>query len=287
MQNNNNLPQTAAFMPPIGSIDAYIYWVNKIPMLSAAEELELATKLQQNGDLSAAKKLVLANLRYVVSIANGYHGYGLAKADLIQEGAIGLMKAVKRFDPTMKVRLMTFAVHWIKAEIHEFVLRNWRIVKIATTKAQRKLFFNLRRATKQLTWFNNEEIANIAKELKVEPAEVRTMEARMSQTDMAFDNTEDDSTDNEASFSNPANYLQADILNPLDEVIGIDQNQTEKLNTALDTLDSRSRNIIQRRFLQENKATLHELAAEYKISAERVRQIEDNAMKKLKTMLVE
>jgi len=285
MQNNNNLPQTATFMPPIGSIDAYIYWVNKIPMLSAAEELELATKLQQNGDLNAAKQLVLANLRYVVNIANGYHGYGLAKADLIQEGAIGLMKAVKRFDPTMGARLMTFAVHWIKAEIHEFVLRNWRIVKIATTKAQRKLFFNLRRATKQLTWFNNEEIANIAKELKVEPAEVRTMEARMSQTDMAFDNTEDDNGDNEANFSNPETYLQADTPNPLDEVIGLDQNQIEKLNTALDMLDPRSRNIIQRRFLQENKATLHELAAEYKISAERVRQIEDGTMKKLKTIL--
>ena len=287
MQNNKTLPQTAVLMPSIGSIDAYIYWVNKVPMLSAAEELEPATKLKQNGDLNAAKKLVLANLRYVVSIANGYNGYGLAKADLIQEGAIGLMKAVKRFDPAIGVRLMTFAIHWIKAEIHEFVLRNWRIVKIATTKAQRKLFFNLRRATKQLTWFNNEEILNIAKKLKVEPAEVRTMEARMSQADMAFDSAEDDDGDNEANFSNPASYLQADALNPLDELIGLDQNQTEKLTAALDKLDSRSHDIIERRFLQENKTTLHELAAEYKISAERVRQIEDNAMKKLKTILAQ
>ena len=287
MQNNNHLPQITTLMPPIGSIDAYIYWVNKIPVLSAAAELELATKLQQHHDLNAAKQLVLANLRYVVNIANGYHGYGLAKADLIQEGTVGLMKAVKRFDPAMGVRLMTFATHWIKAEIHEFVLRNWRIVKIATTKAQRKLFFNLRRATKQLNWFNNEEVLTIAKELQVEPAEVRTMEARMSQSDMAFDSSDNDSENGEDNFSDPVNYLQANTPNPLDEITDLNHDQITKLTLALDHLDPRSHDIIKRRFLQENKATLHDLAAEYKISAERVRQIEDSAMKKLKALLAE
>jgi RNA polymerase sigma-32 factor len=284
---NPNHSKAMALTPPIGSIDSYIYWVNQIPMLSAEEELELANKFQQNNDLDAARKLILAHLRFVVHVAQNYLGYGLAKADLIQEGTIGLMKAVKRFDPKMGVRLVSFAVHWIKAEIHEFVLRNWRIVKIATTKAQRKLFFNLRRATKKLNWFNNEEVLSIAKELKVDPKEVRVMEARLHQNDVTFDSSSEDDEEENGLF-NPASYLEANTPNPLDEIANFefDKGRIEHLNTALAKLDKRSHEILTRRWLNDNKATLHELAAEYKISAERVRQLEEAALQKLKTSLI-
>jgi RNA polymerase sigma-32 factor len=228
----------------------------------------------------------LAHLRFVAHVAKNYLGYGLAKADLIQEGTIGLMKAVKRFDPAMGVRLVSFAVHWIKAEIHEFVLRNWRIVKVATTKAQRKLFFNLRRATKKLNWFSNDEVLHIARELKVDPKEVRIMEARMGNADVTFDSSSEED-DDEINWSNPVNYLEASTPNPLDEIANFefDKVQVEHLGAALGKLDQRSRKILKRRWLDENKATLHELAAEYNISAERIRQIEEAAMKKLKKLL--
>jgi len=281
-----NYDKAITFTPAIGSIDAYIYWVNKIPMLTASEELELATRFRRDGDLNAARQLVLAHLRFVAHVAKNYLGYGLAKADLIQEGTIGLMKAVKRFDPAMGVRLVSFAVHWIKAEIHEFVLRNWRIVKVATTKAQRKLFFNLRRATKKLNWFSNDEVLHIARELKVDPKEVRIMEARMGNADVTFDSSSEED-DDEINWSNPVNYLEASTPNPLDEIANFefDKVQVEHLGAALGKLDQRSRKILKRRWLDENKATLHELAAEYNISAERIRQIEEAAMKKLKKLL--
>jgi RNA polymerase sigma-32 factor len=282
---NINNGQTIAAIPttPIGSIDAYVYWVNQIPVLTAEEELALTTKFHLDGDLDAARQLVLAHLRFVAYVAKNYLGYGLSKADLIQEGTIGLMKAVKRFDPTVGVRLVSFAVHWIKAEIHEFVLRNWRIVKIATTKAQRKLFFNLRRSTKKLNWFSNAEVLHIARELNVKPKEVRIMEARMSNADMAFDSSSS-GDDCETNWHDPINYLEANTPNPSDEVANFefDKTQSEHLTAALNNLDQRSREILQRRWLKENKATLHELATEYNISAERVRQIEETAMKKLK-----
>lgn len=280
------MEKAITFTPSIGSIDAYVYWVNQIPTLTAAEELALATKFRHDGDLNAARQLVLAHLRFVTHVAKNYLGYGLSKADLIQEGTIGLMKAVKRFNPTIGVRLVSFAIHWIKAEIHEFVLRNWRIVKVATTKAQRKLFFNLRRATKKLNWFSNDEVLHIAQELKVDPKEVRTMEARMNQTDVAFDGGSEED-DNEINWTDPTNYLEANTPNPLDEIANFefDKVQIEHLTEALSNLDQRSRNILKRRWLDENKATLHELAAEHKISAERVRQIEEIAMQKLKKSL--
>jgi RNA polymerase sigma-32 factor len=276
-----------ALCPPIGSLDAYIYWVNQIPMLTAEQEKELAIRFRRDGDLQAARQLVLAHLRFVVHVAKNYMGYGLPQADLIQEGTIGLMKAVKRFDPNVGVRLVSFAVHWIKAEIHEFVLRNWRIVKIATTKAQRKLFFNLRSATKKLTWFNDDEIQQVAHDLKVNPRDVQIMEARMSNPDVTFDSYTDD--DGEENLSDPANYLESDTLDPAVEVESTewDDTQGDRLHDALQSLDERSRDILKLRWLAEEKATLHELAAKYKISAERVRQLEQIAMDKLKSCLAE
>lgn len=276
-----------AIVPAIGSIDAYISWVNQIPILTAEEEQELAIRFRRDGDLEAARKLILAHLRFVAYVAKNYLGYGLPKADLIQEGTIGLMKAVKRFNPEMGVRLVSFAIHWIKAEIHEFVLRNWRIVKIATTKAQRKLFFNLRRATKKLTWFSNEEVLHIAKELKVHPKDVRAMEMRMYQPDVAFDNYSDDDDIDTREFE-PIRYLTADTKNPVDEIADyeFDHLQTTRLAEVLSKLDQRSRQILEDRWLKEKKSTLHELAAKYSISAERVRQIEENAIKKLQKELV-
>jgi RNA polymerase sigma-32 factor len=276
-----------AVMPAIGTIDAYIYWVNQIPMLTAAEELELATKFRRDGDLEAARKLILSHLRFVVHVAKNYMGYGLSKADIIQEGTIGLMKAVKRFDPTVGVRLVSFAIHWIKAEIHEFVLRNWRIVKIATTKAQRKLFFNLRKATKKLNWFSNDEVALIAKELKVPQKEVRAMEARMYHPDVAFDNHSDDDSSSSGESVNPAHYLVADTPNPADEIADSEfaDINTSGLIKSLALLDKRSQDILKARWLDDNKPTLHELAAKFGISAERIRQIEASAIKKLKKEL--
>lgn len=280
-----SLQKTNLINLPIGSLDAYITRVNQIPLLSAEEEHGLASRLFYQNDLEAARKLVLPHLRYVAALARNYSGYGLAQADLIQEGNIGLMKAVKRFNPTMGVRLVSFAVHWIKAEIHEFILRNWRIVKVATTKAQRKLFFNLRRSTKHLGWITEEESKTIAKDLNVAPAEVRLMETRLSAHDEAFEHfvTENDDSSPKA----PESYLEDNRYNPemLLESNDWKDNREQRLADALIQLDERSREILRQRWLAEKKATLHELAAHYHISAERVRQIEKLAMDKLKAVL--
>ncbi len=269
-------------VPALGSIDAYVHWVNQIPTLDATEELRLANEFHDHGNLDAARKLIISHLKFVAHIASGYLGYGLAKADLIQEGTIGLMKAVKKFDPRMGVRLASFAIHWIKAEIHEFVLRNWRIVKIATTKAQRKLFFNLRRATKKLTWFTNDEVNHIASELAVNPKDVRTMEARMYNHDISFDGSMDEDT--EENYRIPSNYLSSDIPDPssISSTKEIEEKKIGQLHSSLEQLDQRSRDIIELRWLSDNKATLHDLAAKYGISAERIRQLEEAAIKKLK-----
>lgn len=267
---------------PIGSLNSYIYRVNQIPMLSAEEEHALAVKFHTVGDLNAARRLVLAHLRLVVRVAQGYLGYGLPQADLIQEGTIGLMKAVKRFDPERGVRLVTFAIHWIRAEIHEFILRNWRMVKIATTKAQRKLFFNLRKATRDLHWLNSAETATVAKNLKVTPEDVRTMETRLSGADLSFDGTPEEEG---ADLTVPANYLEDKRFDPA--VMLENQNWQEQNNASLKhallKLDERSRDIIAERWLKEgNKATLQMLAVKYHISPERVRQLEQAAFTKLK-----
>jgi RNA polymerase sigma-32 factor len=270
----------ALSVPQTGSLDAYVQYVSSIKMLSAEEERELATRLREEEDLESARKLVLSHLRFVVHIAKSYSGYGLPQADLIQEGNIGLMKAVKRFDPTVGVRLVSFAVHWIKAEIHEFVLRNWRIVKVATTKAQRKLFFNLRKAKKRLGWFSQEEVQTVAEELGVSEKEVLQMEARMSSQDQAFDLSADD--DESGSFA-PVQYLEDKSEDVETSVINADWNRDThgRLYAAIKTLDERSQHIIQTRWLAEDKTTLQDLADKYQVSAERVRQIEKNAMKKL------
>lgn len=264
-----------------GSLDQYIQAANQIPMLSAEEETRLANRLIQDGDMNAARHLVMAHLRFVVRVAKGYNGYGLALADLIQEGNIGLMKAVKRFDPDKKVRLVSFAVHWIRAEIHEFILRNWRIVKIATTKAQRKLFFNLRSAKKRLAWFNQAEINQLAEDLGVSPKVVVEMEARMSNGDVSFDLPVDDEENPHA----PVNYLQdtqgVDPYKDLEENDWENHNH-ERLADALANLDERSQDILKQRWLMESKTTLQDLADKYQVSAERIRQLENNALKKLK-----
>ncbi|WP_026376479.1 RNA polymerase sigma factor RpoH [Aestuariibacter salexigens] len=277
--------QTMALsVPHSGSIESYIQAVSSIDMLSAEEERSLAEKLQRDDDLEAARKLVMSHLRFVVHIAKSYSGYGLPQADLIQEGNIGLMKAVKRFDPTVGVRLVSFAVHWIKAEIHEFVLRNWRIVKVATTKAQRKLFFNLRKAKKRLGWFTHEEVQTVADELGVSTKEVLQMEARMSSQDQAFDLSADD--DENGNFA-PVQYLEDKSADVETDVINTDweKNATQRLYSAIKTLDERSQHIIETRWLAEDKTTLQDLADMYQVSAERVRQIEKNAMKKLQAAM--
>ncbi len=279
--------QTRDLALPLGNLDAYIYRVNQIPLLSAEEEKELAYRFYDHGDIEAARRLVMSHLRFVVRIAKGYAGYGLSQADLIQEGNIGLMKAVKRFNPTVGVRLVSFAVYWIKAEIHEFVLRNWRIVKVATTKAQRKLFFNLRKMSKRLSWFSNDEVRTVANNLNVSPEEVRTMEARLSQTDNSFDTSAYDEDNN--SLNAPVNYMEDKRANPaqiLEEQSSI-YSAEQGLKEALLTLDERSRDILERRWLAEKKATLHELAAKYNVSAERIRQLEKQAMNKLKRIITD
>lgn len=267
---------------PIGSLDAYIARVQQIPMLSAEEELELARQYQRHADLEAARRLVMAHLRFVVKVARGYSGYGLSKSDLIQEGNIGLMKAVKRFDPDLGVRLVSFAVHWIKAEMHEFILRNWRIVKVATTKAQRKLFFNLRKASKRLGWFSQEEIADIAIHLNVSQAEVRNMEARLNAHDEAFEMISRD--DDEFT---PSHYLEDNRYDPSRQLEARDWSEARdsNLHQALTKLDERSQDILKQRWLTEKKSTLHHLAAKYNVSPERIRQLEKNAMDKLKLTL--
>ena len=269
------------FALPVGSIDSYVHSVNQVPILTLEEEQRLARLLKENGDIEAARQLVMSHLRFVVKIARGYGGYGLQQSDLIQEGNIGLMKAVKRFDPDVGVRLVSFAVHWVRAEIHEFILRNWRVVKIATTKAQRKLFFNLRSSKKRLGWLNQKEINEVAKDLGVKPSDVVEMEKRMSNYDATFESRIDDE---EESYNSPINYLENNELNP-EELLENEQNinyEQETLMNAISLLDERSKEIVSRRWLTEKKATLHELAEIHKISAERVRQIENSAIKKLK-----
>ncbi|WP_303806715.1 RNA polymerase sigma factor RpoH [Aeromonas rivipollensis] len=276
-----SLQRTMALIPQ-GSLEGYIQAVNSIPVLSAEEERELAMRLQQGGDLEAARQLVMSHLRFVVHVAKSYSGYGLPQADLVQEGNIGLMKAVKRFDPSVGVRLVSFAVHWIKAEIHEYVLRNWRMVKVATTKAQRKLFFNLRKSKKRLGWLNHEEVQAVAADLGVSAADVTEMEARMSNYDQAFDLVGDD--EDEGGFA-PVHYLEdksSDLAATI-ENDNWDRHATRRLSAAMATLDERSQHIIRARWLdEESKTTLQELADNYGVSAERVRQLEKNALKKLK-----
>jgi RNA polymerase sigma-32 factor len=270
---------------PGGDLQGYINSVHSIGLLTPEEEKQLAEDLYYRNDLDAARKLVLAHLRFVIYIAKTYSGYGLSEADLIQEGNVGLMKAVRKFNPEVGVRVVSFAVHWIKAEIHEYVLKNWKIVKIATTKAQRKLFFNLRKKKKGLAWLTEDEIAIIAKDLGVKPSEVREMEKRLSSSDMSFDPLSD-SEDDEAAYS-PSNYLQEEGSNPLDifESDSTTEENASMLYSAIHQLDDRSRDILQDRWLADQKLTLHELAEKYNISAERVRQIEKNAMKKIKQSL--
>ncbi len=291
MNNNQqlavaNASQTlpAATLVPTGSMEAYINAAFQLPMLSEQEEHDLAVRWRDHKDLEAARQLVLSHLRFVVRIARQYAGYGLPQPDLIQEGTVGLMKAVRRFDPDMGVRLASFAVHWIKAEIHEFILRNWRIVKIATTKAQRKLFFNLRSSKKRLGWFTEEEIQQVAEDLGVKPEEVKAMEARLNNYDMSFDPT---AVDDEEPGQAPVAYLPDTSMEPsaLVEAEDSERNDHERLAAALEELDDRSREILRRRWLSEKKSTLHELAEEYGVSAERIRQIEKAAMKKLHARL--
>lgn len=273
----------------VGSLSSYIQWVNTIPLLTQEEEHELAIRLQKNNDLEAARKLVLAHLRFVVRIARGYAGYGLPLADLIQEGNIGLMKAVKRFDPTVGVRLVSFAIHWVRAEMHEFILRNWRIVKVATTKAQRKLFFNLRKAAKKLGWLSDSEVNIVANELNVSTKDVRQMEGRLSNYDQSLDGYGFESQEDSGAWSAPINYLEDNRFNPayLLEHNDWTNKQEEGLRQAMKNLDERSFDIIKSRWLNQKKLTLHDLAAKYQVSAERIRQLEQNAMKKLRTALGE
>jgi len=270
---------------PTGSLDSYISAVNSIPMLTPEEEASLAQQVKDGSDLDSAQRMIMSHLRFVVHIARGYRGYGLPQGDLIQEGNIGLMKAVKRFDPDRKVRLVSFAVHWIKAEIHEYILRNWRIVKIATTKAQRKLFFNLRRKKKRLGWFSDEEVHTVAEELGVTTKDVLQMEARLTYQDNAFDGYDEEDNDNTPVI--PANYLESAEPTPEQSLItsNIKQIQSDALHSAMATLDDRSRDIVAQRWLSDDKQTLQELAGKYDISAERVRQLENNAMKKLKVSM--
>lgn len=272
----NQLPSLST----TGSLEQYISFVNKIPALTAEEEKDLAKQYLEQEDLSAAEAMVMAHLRFVVHVARGYSGYGLPLNDLIQEGNVGLMKAVKRFDPKHDVRLVSFAVHWIKAEIHEFVLKNWRIVKVATTKAQRKLFFNLRSSKKGLSWMDNQQVKAIASDLGVTAKDVYEMEKRLSSSDMTFDPLPSDDEE-----MNPSIYLKEDAQSPEEENEAADWQSRahQSLVAALDQLDDRSRDIINRRWLQEdNKPTLQDMASEYEVSAERIRQIESAAIKKLR-----
>ncbi len=281
------VPRVATLPVPSHGLESYIQAISQAPMLSAEDERDLAQRLRLRNDLAAAQQLILAHLRFVVHIARGYAGYGLPLADLIQEGNVGLMKAVKRFDPEHGVRLVSFAVHWIRAEIHEFILRNWRIVKVATTKAQRKLFFKLRGAKKRLGWLNGEEVNLVARELGVTPAQVLEMESRLSGHDVSFDPPAGAESDDEAVLSAPVAYLRDERDNPAEALERDDweARTTDQLHDALQRLDPRSRAIVQRRWLSDDKPTLHELAAEYQISAERVRQLENNALKKLRAAL--
>lgn len=269
---------------PLGSLDAYIERVSQIPVLTREQESALATRFRRDNDLEAARELVLSHLRFVVHIARGYVGYGLPIGDLVQEGNVGLMKAVKRFDPDVGVRLVSFAVHWIRAEIHEFVLRNWRLVKIATTKAQRKLFFNLRRMKKNLAWLTDSETRAVARDLGVTPEEVTEMEKRLAARDLSFDPVPEG--DDDEAYT-PAMYLPAMDADPSVQVEQEEwqDNTAERLGLAMQTLDARSRDILKSRWMTDEKATLHELAERYGVSAERIRQLEANAIKKLRAQV--
>jgi len=285
---SNSVPSMALTVAQSGSIEAYVQSAYSIPMLTAEQEYALATRLHEKDDLNAAQQLIMSHLRFVIHVAKGYAGYGLPQADLIQEGNVGLMKAVKRFNPEVGVRLVSFAVHWIKAEIHEFVLRNWRIVKVATTKAQRKLFFNLRKNKKRLGWFSSEEVSNVAQALGVSQKDVMEMESRLSNQDQAFElsSDDDDNFSGSGNFS-PAQYLedqQSDLAESVENA-NWDNRAHQQLSTALVKLDDRSQDIIQTRWLTDDKATLQELADKYQISAERVRQLEKNALAKLKNAM--
>lgn len=270
---------------PMGSLESYINWAHQTPLLTAEEEHDLAVHFAKTGDLESARRMVMSHMRYVISVARGYLGYGLALGDLVQEGAIGLMKAVKRFDPAKGVRLVSFASHWIKAEIHEFILRNWRIVKVATTKAQRKLFFNLRKANKERDWLSTSEVKGLADKHDVKVAEVSRMEERLHGRDVAFDSASNDDED----WSAPTNFIECRKFDPARAAESDDWSQTreQSLHTALAALDPRSLDILQHRWLNDNKMTLHELADKYEVSAERIRQLEKNAMLKVKTALEE
>ena len=279
-------PGDFGLIGPVGSFDAYVDRVRRIPVLTREQEQELAQRFRDSEDLDAARQLVLSHLRFVLHIARGYAGYGLPVGDLVQEGNVGLMKAVKRFNPDQGVRLVSFAVHWIRAEIHDYVLRNWRLVKVATTKAQRKLFFNLRRMKKNLSWLTQEETQAMARDLGVTPAEVTEMEQRLSARDLSFDPTPD--TDDEDSYG-PSLYLPAPDSDPAvsAESEEWDSDVSSRLAKAVARLDKRSQDIVRRRWIAEDKATLHELAAEYGVSAERIRQIESAAMNRLKGLMAE
>ena len=282
----NNLPiQALNGLGTLGSLEAYIGAVHQIPVLSVEDEQRLAHRLREDNDIAAAQELILSHLRFVVHVARGYSGYGLPLGDLVQEGHIGLMKAVKRFDPAVGVRLVSFAVHWIRAEMHEFIIKNWRIVKVATTKAQRKLFFNLRKSKTRLGWLNAEEVRAVAKDLNVSEREVLEMESRLSGRDIGFD-APDDADDDHAPPA-PANYLVARDEDPAMayESANDEDNQLELLREGMASLDARSRDIIKRRWLDaDSKVTLQELADEYGVSAERIRQVEANALKKMKAL---
>ncbi|MFZ5654313.1 MAG: RNA polymerase sigma factor RpoH [Pseudomonadota bacterium] len=277
--------QVANPLIPGGNLAAYIHAVSAFPVLSAERERELAERLQSQGDLDAARTLVLSHLRFVVHIARSYAGYGLPLADIIQEGNVGLMKAVKRFDPSKGVRLISFAVHWIKAEIHEYVLRNWRIVKVATTKAQRKLFFNLRSSKKRLGWFNREEAAAVASDLGVEVSEVLEMEQRLAACDAAFDLGTDE--DEDSPYLAPVQYLEDKGADPavIVEAADWEEHSQQRLSAAVAALDPRSRDILQQRWMGEGKVTLHDLAAKYAVSAERIRQLEQSAIRKVRGLV--
>ncbi|MGM0570573.1 RNA polymerase sigma factor RpoH [Marinobacter sp.] len=279
--------QLADRLVPGANLESYIQAASRIPVLTADEERKLAERLHYEGDVEAARTLVLSHLRFVIHIARSYSGYGLAQADLIQEGNVGLMKAVKRFNPEYGVRLVSFAVHWIKAEIHEFILRNWRIVKVATTKAQRKLFFNLRSQKKRLAWLNQEELNAVASDLGVEPRVVREMEGRLASQDTAFDGPQDDDDDN--AYQAPAYYLEDRRSDPAAQLEQSDwtEDSNGRLMEALQSLDERSQDILRERWLTDSKSTLHELADKYGISAERIRQLEKNAMKKIRVKMAE
>lgn len=281
----NKQLQVAPILTPGSDLNAYMQTVNTISVLTPEQEKQLAEAFFYEQDVDAARQLVLAHLRFVVHLAKSYNGYGLPIADLIQEGNVGLMKAVKRFDPTRGVRLVSFAVHWIKAEMHEYILRNWRIVKIATTKAQRKLFFNLRSSKKSLSWLTNAEAQAMADDLGVSVTEVHRMEGRLSSADVTFDASDDD--DEDSSYIAPANYLEDHSADPalMLENENWEVNSHQDLHIALQSLDERSRDILQQRWLNDDKLTLHDLAAKYGVSAERVRQLEKNAMNKLKATL--